>query len=124
MFDFEKLDLYQEIRLTSSKMFKWVTYHPTMDEAVASRFKVIITGIGAELAEGTARLGYSEKKKHYTDARVLVFEAVTLLHLLKDIDAITEDEFEDFYNDLDKISRMLLGMIRSQRKDRDSSHHQ
>jgi len=48
---------------------------------------------------------------------------VTLLHLLKDIDAIAEDEFEDFYNDLDKISRMLLGMIRSQRKDRDSSHH-
>ncbi len=123
MFDFEKLDLYQEIRLTSSKMFKWVAYHPTMDEAVANRFKVIITGIGAELAEGTARLGYSEKKKHYTDARVLVFEAVTLLHLLKDIDAIAEDEFEDFYNDLDKISRMLLGMIRSQRKDRDSSHH-
>jgi four helix bundle protein len=120
MFDFEKLDLYQEIRITSSKLFKWVNYHPTLDETIANRFKIIITGIAAELAEGTARLGYSEKKKHYTDARVLVFEAVTLLHLLKDIDAIAEDEFEDFYNDLDKISRMLLGMIRSQRKDRES----
>ena len=119
MFDFEKLDLYQEVRAASCKILKWVAFHPTMDEYYSQRFKLVVTGIAAELAEGTARLGFHEKKKHYTDSRVFVFECVTLLHIMKDMDAISEDEFEDFYQDMDKISRMLLGMIRSQRKERD-----
>jgi hypothetical protein len=70
MFDFEKLDLYQEIREASSKLLKWVAFHPTMDDFYAERFRFVVTNIGSKLAEGTARLGYHEKKKYYTESRV------------------------------------------------------
>lgn len=124
MFDFEKLDLYQEIRNASSKLLKWVMYHPTMDDYFVERFKFIISSIAGKLAEGTARMSIAEKKKCYTDARVHVFECVTLLYTMKDMDSLGEEEYNEFYEDLDRISRMLLGMIRSQRKERDKERNQ
>ncbi|GEM_PF-286296 len=119
MFDFEKLDLYQEIRGINALMMKWVQDHPNMDDYVAEQFKTLLIGIASKLAEGTARMGYQEKKRCYTESRVNVFECVTLLHIMKDVGTIDEERFEEFYEELDKISRMLLGMIRSQRSHRD-----
>ncbi|TVR78234.1 MAG: four helix bundle protein [Saprospirales bacterium] len=116
MFDFEKLDLYQEIRSLNARMMKWVLYHPTLDDFFAQEFKLLLTNISAKLAEGTARIAVHDKRRCYTDSRVSVFECITLLHTVKDLGGISDEEFEEFYEELDKVSRMLLGMIRSQRK--------
>ncbi|MBN2272985.1 MAG: four helix bundle protein [Bacteroidales bacterium] len=113
MFDFEKLDLYQVIREQNTKVLKFILEHGDIDSFIREEWKKASFNIVLNLAEGTGRMVNIEKKSFFTNARGSVFEAVAILDIAHQLELVDKDTFQDFYDGYEKISKMLLGMIRS-----------
>lgn len=113
MFDFEKLDVYQEIRDANRKVLSYLNSNESLPGYIRENFKQQTMSILLSLAEGTGRMSRQEKKEYYTAARGNVFNCVALLQTLIDLNLIDYLLYEDFYQGYERISKMLLGMIRS-----------
>jgi four helix bundle protein len=113
MFDFEKLDVYQVIKVNNSKILKYIFSHPTLDPYIKDQWKKSNMSTILNLAEGTGRMSNPDKKHFLTVARSSVFESVAILETIKELELIEEDKFQEFYDGYEQISKMLLGMIRS-----------
>lgn len=64
------------------------------------------------IAEGSGRYSKKDKRNFYVIARGSVFECVAIFDYLKDISSISENQYTEFYNHLDELSRMLFSMIK------------
>jgi four helix bundle protein len=113
MFDFEKLDVYQVIKINNLKVLKFIFSHPTMDLYLKDQWKRSNLSIILNLAEGTGRMTNADKKQFLTVARGSVFESVAILETVKDLELLDDTLFKEFYDSYEQISKMLLGMIRS-----------
>jgi len=113
MFDFEKLDLYQVIRDQNTKVLKFILDHSNIDPFILDQWKKSSLDIVLNLAEGTGRMVNAEKKNYITASRGSVFAAVAILDIAHQLGAVDDDTYSDFYSGYEKISKMLLGMIRS-----------
>ncbi|NUQ26364.1 MAG: four helix bundle protein [Saprospiraceae bacterium] len=113
MFDFEKLDVYQEIRMINGKTLKWLFAKKNADLYLVDQFKRASIGSLLNLAEGTGRMTAPDKKRFYISARASIFECTAILQTLLDLQMIEESFYQELYEGYEKISRMLLGMIRS-----------
>ena len=67
------------------------------------------------IAEGSGKFSKGDKRNFYTIARGSVYECVSLLELIHEDGIIAKEEFNNFYSDCAEVSRMLLGLINSQR---------
>jgi four helix bundle protein len=113
MFDFEKLDVYQEIREVNRKVLPFLNAANHLPDFIRENFKTATLNILLNLSEGTGRMGKQEKKSCYTAARGNVFVCVALLQTLIDLNLIDYLLYEEYYQGYERISKMLLGMIRS-----------
>lgn len=114
MFDFEKLDLYQELKKLNLMAFQTLREAKDMDPYVMDQWKRASLSSVLHLAEGTGRMTPTDKKHFYTLARGSVFECVAILDMVHRMGHIDEPLFEVFYAGYEKVSKMLLGMYRSQ----------
>ncbi|MBK6948860.1 MAG: four helix bundle protein [Haliscomenobacter sp.] len=113
MFDFEKLDVYQEVRAVNLKVLKHLFSVKPLDPYIQDQFKRASMSALLNLAEGTGRMTGPDKKKFYVTARSSVFECVAILQIMYDMEFVDKEFYDDLYAGFDKVSRMLLGMIRS-----------
>lgn len=114
VFDFEKLEVYQEMRGVNLKVLKHLfTQQADLDPYLQDQFKRASLSALLNLAEGTGRMASPDKKQSYITARSSVFECVAILQILLDTNLIEKSLYEELYSGFEKISRMLLGMIRS-----------
>ena len=114
MFDFEKLEVYQEMRGVNLKVLKHLfTHQAELDPYLQDQFKRASLSALLNLAEGTGRMTSPDKKKFYITARSSVFECVAILQIMHDTDLVEKSFYDDLYAGFEKVSRMLLGMIRS-----------
>ena len=113
VFDFEKLEVYQEMRGVNLKVLKHLFTHNSLDPYIQDQFKRASLSALLNLAEGTGRMTSPDKKKFYITARSSVFECVAILQIMFDTNAIEKSLYDELYTGFEKISRMLLGMIRS-----------
>ena len=113
VFDFEKLEVYQEMRGVNLKVLKHLFTHKSLDPYIQDQFKRASLSALLNLAEGTGRMTSPDKKKFYITARSSVFECVAILQIMHDTDLVEKSFYDDLYAGFEKVSRMLLGMIRS-----------
>ena len=113
MFDFEKLEVYQEIRQLNKtllpEIFKLQKDYPYL----ADQLKRASLSVQLNLAEGTGRMSGPDKKQFYIRSRSSVAECVAILHTLNDLNVIKNNTFATLYSSYEKVSKMMLGMIRS-----------
>ena len=114
MFDFEKLDVYQEMRSANGKVLKLLFSSKSIDPYLVDQFKRASLGALLNLSEGTGRMTNADKKRFYVSARASIFETTAIIQVLKDLHMIEDNLYQELYDNYEKISRMLLGMIRSQ----------
>ncbi|HBB93049.1 MAG: four helix bundle protein [Bacteroidetes bacterium GWF2_49_14] len=114
MFDFEKLDLYQELKKLNFLVYKKIKTIKDMDPYIIDQWKRASLSSVLNLAEGTGRMTPDDKKHFYTIARGSIFECAAILDLIMNLGGLTQAEFEEFYEGYEKASKMLLGMYRSQ----------
>lgn len=67
------------------------------------------------IAEGGGKFSPADKRNFYTIARGSVYESVSLFEIIKDEGYIDEKEHLAYYEKLEIISKMLLGLINSER---------
>ncbi|MDD3637852.1 MAG: four helix bundle protein [Bacteroidales bacterium] len=112
MFDFEKLDVYHKAKQINKKVSLFLkskkSDRTTNDQLRRASFSIMLN-----IAEGSGRYSKADKRNFYVIARGSVFECVAIFDYLKDIQAIEQDDFITFYNDLDELSRMLFSMIKN-----------
>ena len=114
MFDFEKLDLYQELKKLNLMVYQTLKDLKGLDPYVIDQWKQASMSSVLNLAEGTGRMTAEEKKSFYTDSRGSIFQCVAILDMAHRLGHIDETLFDVFYAGYEKVSKMLLGMYRSQ----------
>lgn len=112
MFDFEKLDVYQEIKQTNKKVLQFI-FEELKEPYLHEQWKRATMSVMLNLAEGTGRMSASEKKHFYTISRSSVFECVAIMDIVKDAGLMTKEKYDDFYASYEKLSKMLLGLFRN-----------
>lgn len=112
MFDFEKLDVYQEIKSLNAKVIAFI-FSDIKDDYINKQWKRATISIMLNLAEGTGRISSSEKKHFYTISRSSVFECVAIMDVLQGQQMIDKKKYDEFYESYEKLSKMLLGLFRN-----------
>ena len=112
MFDFEKLTVYQKAKIYNKKVNQFLVDNRlernTNDQLRRASFSIMLN-----IAEGTGRFTKPDRRNFYIISRGSVFECVAIFDYLKDLNAISETKFNEFYEELDELSRMLFSMIKS-----------
>ncbi|WP_027418610.1 four helix bundle protein [Crocinitomix catalasitica] len=112
MFDFEKLTVYAKAKDFNKKVNNFLKSN-NLDRTTNDQLRRASFSIMLNIAEGSGRFTKPDKRNFYVISRGSTFECVAIFDYLKDIETLNEQEFKDFYNDLDELSRMLFAMIKT-----------
>jgi four helix bundle protein len=113
MFDFEKLEVYQVVKIQNVKVLAFLEKNTEAELLLIDHWKQASLNILINLVEGTGRMVVQEKKQYYMSARGAVFECAAILNILKEMNLIDEDFYRDLYAGYEQCSKMLLAMYRS-----------
>ena len=97
MFDFEKLDIYQVLRELNNKVFVFLSNHKDIDEFIRDQWKKNSQNSVLHLAESTSKINNEDKKNYIITSRGYIFESVTILQQVFDLNLISPEEYEEFY---------------------------
>ena len=113
MFDFEKLDVYRVVKDLNTKTYTFLSEINNIDEHVINEWKKASLAVVKNLAEGVGRTSNEDKRNFIIVSRANVFICVAILQSLQGLKLIEEGVYQEFYNDYETASKMLLGMFRS-----------
>ena len=113
MFDFEKLEVYNEARELNRLVFRKVIIPASGDSYLLDQLKRAQVSVLLNISEGTGRMTRPDKKRFYVMARSSVNEVVALLQIMHDLGVLGSTDYNEIYAQAEKISKMMLGMIRS-----------
>lgn len=114
MFDFEKLDVYKKAKLLNKEVMGILRDLKSIDSYIRDQLKRASISIVINIAEGSGKFSKADKRKFYIIARGSVYESISLLELIFEDTIIDKECFDDFYRKHEELSKMLLGLIRSQ----------
>ena len=113
MFDFEKLNLYQKIRVVTVEIYKFSVANHKIDSILQDQLKRSSSSVMLNLAEGTGRVSAADKKRFFVIARASVFETVCIIQILYDLKVIEDSKYKSWYFKYEEISKMLLALKRA-----------
>jgi len=115
MFDFENLDVYRKAKELNKGILKFLKENKQIDSYIRDQLKRASISIVINIAEGSGKFSKADKRNFYTIARGSVYECISLLELISDEKQIDKEKFNEFYQRFETISKMLLGLINSQK---------
>ena len=115
MFDFEKLDVYKKAKELNHEVLRFIKQHPDIDSYIRDQIKRASISIVINIAEGSGKFSKADKRNFYTISRGSVYECVSLFELVLDDNKIEQSYFDSLKEKYETISKMLLGLINSQR---------
>ena len=115
MFDFQNLDVYGKAKKLNKEVLNFLKENKQIDSYVRDQLKRASISIVINIAEGSGKFSKADKRNFYTIARGSVYECVSLLEIIIEDNQITKEKFNYFYSEFETISKMLLGLINSQR---------
>ena len=113
MFDFEKLTVYQKIKVQNTRILKLIYRRKDIDPYLKDQWKRATLSVAINIAEGTGRVGKSEKKYFYAVARSSVHECVAIVDILKSAELLELELLDELYKGYEEVSKMLLCLYRS-----------
>jgi len=116
MFDFELLEVYKKAKVLNKEVTRFLRLNKSIDSYTRDQFRRASISMVINIAEGSGKFSKADKKNFYTISRGSTYECVSLLDLIHDDEQISQSEFQDFYNKFETVSKMLLGLINSQKK--------
>ena len=115
MFDFENLDVYQRSKELNREVLRFLKDNSKIDSYVRDQLKRASISMVINIAEGSGKFSKPDKRNFYTISRGSVYECVSLFEIIFGQNQTSKEEFDDFYKKFETISKMLLGLINSQR---------
>jgi len=111
MFDFEKLSVYQKAKEFNLRINRLLVQKKP-DRTTCHQLRRASFSIMLNIAEGSGRFTNPDKRKFYIISRGSVFECVAVFDYLRDTEEIDQAEFQDFYSELEELSKMLYSLIK------------
>lgn len=115
MFDFENLDVYNKAKDLNKEVLQFLKENKQIDSYIRDQLKRASISAVINIAEGSGKFSKPDKRNFYTISRGSVYECVSLFDIIKDESQISEDQFDYFYKKFETISKMLIGLINSQK---------
>jgi four helix bundle protein len=115
MFDFEKLHCYKRSKELKSEILKLVKESKHIDPFLRDQLKRASISTVINIAEGSGKFSKADKRNFYTISRGSVYECVSLLEIISEENGINKDKFDDLYRKYEELSKMLVGLINSQK---------
>lgn len=113
-FSFENLTVYQKSLIWMDQVLEFQKpLKGKIHYSLWDQFFRASLSISLNIAEGNGRWHSGEKKNFFWIARGSVFECVPLIQIMKKQDHINSEQFKNFYTQLEELSKMLTGLIRS-----------
>jgi four helix bundle protein len=99
----------------NKEVLKFLRENNKIDSYIRDQLRRASISIVINIAEGSGKFSKADKRNFYTIARGPVYECVSLFELLVEENVINKKQFENFYLKYEILSKMLLGLINSQR---------
>ncbi len=115
MFDFENLEVYKKSKRLNSNILKFVRDNKQIDSYIRDQLRRASISVVINIAEGSGKFSKADKRNFYTIARGSVYECVSLFEIIREESQVTPVEFNNFHKGLEEVSKMLFGLINSQR---------
>jgi len=115
MFDFENLEVYKKAKALNKEILGFLRDNKNIDNYIRDQLKRASISMVINIAEGSGKFSKADKSNYYTTARGSVYECVSLLEITLDENHIEQLKFDYFKNQFETISKMLMGLIKSQR---------
>jgi len=115
MFDFENLEVYKKAKKISKDILFWLKTNKAMDSYLKDQLRRASISLVINIAEGSGKFSKPDKRNFYTIARGSAYECVSLLEIAQETGSINADLFQKYYNEFETVSKMLLGLINSQK---------
>ena len=112
MFDFEKLVVYQRSKKFHLEVLRWLSSSHAVDPVTRDQLRRASLSIALNIAEGSGRFSQKDRRNFFVIARSSVFEVAAIFDILKDSSRIAQEDFERFYSEADKFSRILFALIK------------
>jgi len=113
----EDLEVFKKSHALTLKIYKITAGFPGAEKyALVDQIRRAASSIGANLFEGSYRTGTKEFGYFTSVARGSAGELKYFMMLAKDLGYITTEIYQETTNELDEISRMLYGLIKSLKK--------
>ncbi len=114
-FNFENLNVYKRslkfcIQLCKIAINFAPKYRRLSDQLIGAS-----SSIPLNIAEGSGSFSQKERINFYKIARSSIFECVAILQISSELDLISKQMSEDFIKEAADLSKMLSGLIKSQR---------
>jgi len=110
----EDLNVFKKSHALALELYKITAQFPGEEKfSLVDQIRRAAASIGANLFEGSYRTGSREFGYFANVSRGSAGELKYLMMLSKDLGYITADKYDYFSNELDDISRMLYGLIKS-----------
>jgi four helix bundle protein len=115
MFDFENLEVYKKAKELNKELLAFLRENRPIDNYIRDQLKRASISIVINIAEGSGKFSKPDKRNFYTISRGSVYECVSLLELIYDEKYMESKKFDYFKGKCEIISKMLLGLIKSQK---------
>ncbi len=115
MFDFEKLDVYQKAKTLNKDVQRFLRSNKHADTYLRDQLRRASISMVINIAEGSGKFSPGDKRNFYTISRGSVYECVSVFELLLDDEVIDREMYKVFYDDFETVSKMLFGLIQSQK---------
>jgi len=110
----EDLNVFKKSHALALELYKITAHFPDEEKfSLVDQIRRAASSIGANLFEGSYRTGPREFGYFANVSRGSAGELKYFMMLSKDLEYITADKYDYFSNELDEISRMLYGLIKS-----------
>lgn len=115
MFDFQNLAVYQQAKTLNKEVFKFIQTHKQIDSYMRDQLRRAGISMVLNIAEGSGKFTKADKRNFYFIARGSTYECVAVFEMIKDEYNLDQAVFDKFYVKFESVSKMLLGLINSQK---------
>ena len=111
MFRFERLEVWKKAIDFYEAVSKAADKLRSQDQfSLGEQLRRASLSISTNIAEGTGRESQKEANYFFNVSKGSVYEAVSLLTVMKKKEYLTEDHYLKLYNNADEIAKMLSGL--------------
>jgi len=115
MFDFENLNVYKKAKELNKEVLRFLKDSKNIDSYLKDQLRRASISMVINIAEGSGKFSKADKRNFYTTARGSTYECVSLFEIIFEEKQIEQNKFKYFYDKFEIISKMLLGLINSQK---------
>ena len=113
-FSFEKLSVYKKSLILLEEIEEMSkTLKGKIEFEYIDQLKRAALSIPLNIAEANGRWHKNDRKQFYYISRGSTFECVPLIQIIHRKKLISERKYEELYEELEEIAKMLSGLIKS-----------